>query len=205
MISIFYSLTGKLVFADINSVAVDCGGVAYRCYTTMNTRRQLPAIGQTATLYTYLGVKEDALTLYGFADDHELSFFKLLIGVSGVGPKAALAILSELSPEKLALCIASGDAKTITRAQGVGARIAQRVVLELKEKVGSLDSSAFGADIAAAGTASASGNAADAVAALTALGYPQSEASLAVGRLDSALPAEQLIKDALKTLGRGKL
>ena len=130
-------------------------------------------------------------------------FFRLLIGVSGIGLKVALAVLSQLTPEKLALCIATGDAKTITRAQGVGPKVAQRIVMELKDKVGSFASgSAMGEELAAAGVASASANASDAVEALVALGYPQSEASLAVGRLDSSLPAELLVREALKALAK---
>ena len=198
----FYSLTGKLLHTGPSVAVVQCGGVAFQCFATLNTLRSLPPAGQEVTLYTYLNVREDALELFGFAEQAELDFYKLLISVSGVGPKAALSILSEFTPDRLALCIASGDAKSITRAQGVGGKTAQRVVLELKDKVGSLDVGEGMADVTAAGAASASGNAADAVSALVSLGYAQSEASLAVGRLDSALPAEELIKAALKTLAR---
>lgn len=198
----FYSLTGKLVHVEPTAAVIDCGGVAFLCNTTANTLKQLPAVGSQTVLYTYLNVKEDALDLYGFSERSELDFFKLLTGITGVGPKAALAILSELTPDRLALCIASGDSKTITRAQGVGPKLAQRVVMELKDKVGALASEAEQDDLSAVGVASASSNAADAVAALAALGYSQSEAALAVGRLDSALPVEELIKGALKSLAR---
>lgn len=157
------------------------------------------------TLFTHLNVREDALDLFGFADKSELEFFRLLTGISGVGPKAALAILSELTPEKLAVCIMSGDSKAITRAQGVGAKIAQRVVMELKDKLGAADLLLSGEDAQAAGAASASSNAADAVSALVALGYQRSDASLAVGRLDSSLDTEELIRQALKSLGKMKL
>ena len=170
---------------------------------TLQTLQRLPQIGEPVTLYTHLSVREDALDLFGFADPAELDFFRLLIGVSGIGPKVALAVLSQLPPDRLALCIATGDAKSITRAQGVGPKVAQRIVMELKDKVGSFAADGVSQeDLTAAGVVSASSNASDAVEALVALGYPQSEASLAVGRLDSALPVEQLVRDALKGLAR---
>lgn len=193
-----YSLNGKLIYADVNTAVVECGGVGFKCSVTLSTRSSLPEIGKNVTLFTHLAVREDAMELYGFYGEEELDCFRLLIGVSGIGPKAALAILSELSPSKLKLCIASGDAKTITRAQGIGNKTAQRVVLELKDKIGSIvGSDDSNGDMAAVGVVSASGNAADAVSALVSLGYPQSEASLVVGRLDSTLPTEELIKQAL--------
>ena len=141
--------------------------------------------------------------MFGFATEQELECFKLLISVSGVGPKAALAILSELTPDKLALCLATGDSKSITRAQGVGPKLAQRVVLELKDKLAKgLELPADSPEIQAAGLAAADGNAAEAVSALTMLGYSQSEAAMAVSKLDGDLPVEALIKQALKQLAR---
>ena len=142
------------------------------------------------------------MELYGFADTAELACFKLLISVNGVGPKAGLSILSDFSPDRLALLIASGDAKSITKAAGVGPKMAQRIVLELKDKVGAADLGVSDEAVEAAGSASKSGNAAEAVAALTALGYAQSEAALAVGRLDSQLSVEELIRQALKSMAR---
>ena len=186
-----------------STAVVECGGVGFTCGVTLQTLQRLPQIGEPVTLYTHLSVREDALDLFGFADPAELDFFRLLIGVSGIGPKVALAVLSQLSPDRLALCIATGDAKSITRAQGVGPKVAQRIVMELKDKVGSFAADGVSQeDLTAAGVVSASSNASDAVEALVALGYPQSEASLAVGRLDSALPVEQLVRDALKGLAR---
>lgn len=186
-----------------STAVVECGGVGFTCGVTLQTLQRLPQIGEPVTLYTHLSVREDALDLFGFADPAELDFFRLLIGVSGIGPKVALAVLSQLPPDRLALCIATGDAKSITRAQGVGPKVAQRIVMELKDKVGSFAADGVSQeDLTAAGVVSASSNASDAVEALVALGYPQSEASLAVGRLDSALPVEQLVRDALKGLAR---
>lgn len=199
----FYSITGRVVHRDTQSVAVETGGVAFQCSTTLSTLKTIGEKGSTATLYTYLNVREDALDLFGFATEQELECFKLLISVSGVGPKAALSILSELTPDKLALCLATGDSKSITRAQGVGPKLAQRVVLELKDKLAKgLELPADSPEIQAAGLAAADGNAAEAVSALTMLGYSQSEAAMAVSKLDGDLPVEELIKQALKQLAR---
>lgn len=197
----FYSLTGNIIYSDLNSVAVECSGVGFKCFTTMNTLRKIGGNGDKVTLYTHLNVREDALDLFGFADTYELDFFKLLISVSGVGPKAALAILSELNPDKLALCIASGDSKAITKAQGVGPKLAQRVVLELKDKVKGIaheDNDGYDLTAAEAATSSAAGS--EAVSALMVLGYTQSEAATAVGKLDQSLSVEEMIKQALKSL-----
>ena len=199
----FYSITGKVVYSDTQSVALETGGVAFKCSTTLNSLKRIGERGNTATLYTHLNVREDALDLFGFYTEQELECFKLLISVSGVGPKAAISILSELSPEKLALSIATGDSKAITKAQGVGPKLAQRVVLELKDKLAKgLELPADTPEIQAAGVAAAEGNAAEAVSALTMLGYTQSEAALAVSKLDGSLPVETLIKQALKQLAR---
>ena len=195
-----YSLRGTLIESDPRTVVIECAGVGYGCRVTLNTLRQLPPLGSEAFLHTYMVVREDAMELYGFADTAELSCFKLLTTVNGVGPKAALSLLSDFSPDRLALLIASSDAKSITKAAGVGPKMAQRIVLELKDKMGAADLGLVSEDVEAAGSASKSGGAAEAVAALTALGYSQSEAALAVGRLDSQLGVEELIKGALKSM-----
>ena len=196
----FYSLTGEIVYIDANSVALDCGGVAFSCSTTANTLRQIGGIGDRATLFTLLNVREDALDLFGFADKKELDCFKLLISVTGVGPKAGLSILSQLTVDKLALCIASGDAKAITAAPGVGAKIAQRIILELKNKLAADLSAADGIGGAAAVQAVSFSAGDEAVKALISLGYSRSEATAAIGRLDGSLSTEDLIRQALKTL-----
>ncbi len=198
----FYSLQGELALSRPGMAVIVCGGVGYKCYISDTTLGALPKMGQSAFLYTYLAVREDAMDLYGFADEQELEFFKLLISVSGIGPKAGLAILSELAPDRLAVAIAAGDAKAIARAKGVGGKTAQRVIIELQGKLGVLGETVATEQVAAVGAANASGNAADAVEALTAFGYSKSEASLAVGRLDGTLPTETLIKEALKALSR---
>lgn len=201
----FYSLTGKIVHTAPGMAVIDVGGVAFQCGTSMNTLRSLPRIGETATLYTHLNVREDALDLFGFLTQAELNCFKLLTGISGVGPKVAIAILSELTPENVALAAAAGDSKRFTRANGVGPKLAQRIVLELKDKVKGLSfGEDFGLGDVEPGGASASGNAAQAVEALVTLGYSPSDAAAAVGRLDSSLPPEELIRQALRGFGSAR-
>jgi holliday junction DNA helicase RuvA len=197
-----YSLSGILIHLEVGVAVVECGGVGFKCSTTANTIKMLPKTGEKVTLYTHLNVREDALDLFGFYDRKELNCFKMLISVSGVGPKAALSILSEASPEKFALYVASGDSKALTRAPGVGTKLAQRVILELKDKIsGEQAAAGFGSD-AQTVAQSASGNAEEAVNALVVLGYSRSEASLAVGRCGDGLGVEEFIRQALKQLAR---
>lgn len=196
-----YSLSGTLLAAGANFAVVECGGVGFRCSATANTLRRLPKTGEKAMLYTYLNVREDALDLYGFFDEKERNCFKLLLSVSGVGPKAALSILSETTPEKFAFYAASGDVKAITRAPGVGTKLAQRIILELKDKITG-EQAAEGLRDTGGGVPSASGNAEEAVSALMVLGYSRGDASAAAARCDSSLPAEEIIRQALKTLSR---
>ena len=196
----FYSVTGKVVAIEESFAAVQCGGIAFRCMTTLNTLSKIGRTGEEVTLYTYLNVREDAMELFGFYTQQELQCFKQLISVSGVGPKAALAILSQLSPDKLALCVASGDVKSITRAQGVGPKLAQRVVLELKDKLSKTIAAESGAADSIFAAPTAQGNCSEAIEALVMLGYSRSEAAGAIGKLDKSLPAEELIRLALKSL-----
>lgn len=199
----FYSLTGKIINISDQSVAILCGGVGFKCFSTRNTLSKLSAEkSDSVTVFTYLNVREDALDLFGFATEQELEAFKLLISVSGVGPKAALAILSELSPDSFAVAVASGDAKAITAANGVGPKLAQRVIMELKDKIGSVSfiSEESGAVSNAVSSANSMSNTSEAISALTALGYSQSEASVAVSKLSPSLSVEELIKGALKNM-----
>lgn len=201
----FYSLTGKIVYNDPQSVAINCGGVAYKCTVSFNSMTKIGSIGSEATLYTYLAVREDAMELYGFADEDELNFFKLLISVSGVGPKVAMAILSAHTTASLSLCIASGDVKAISKSQGVGAKTAQRIVLELKDKVAKIaPTSVKTTETADNYAVLGSANVSDAISALSALGFSQSEAGRVLSGLDPQLPTEELIKQGLKLLTRGK-
>lgn len=193
-----YSVHGKLIHAEPRLAVVECGGVGLGCQITMNTARQLPSIGEEVMLYTMMNVREDAIELFGFADTKELTSFRQLTTVSGVGPKVGIAILSELTPERVALAIAGGDYKALTKAAGVGPKLAQRIVLELKDKC-TLPTGTDGMQ-PSAGPVSAAGNAAEAVNALTVLGFTPGEAAAAVGKLDSALPVEALVRGALKSL-----
>ncbi|MBQ8684494.1 MAG: Holliday junction branch migration protein RuvA [Clostridia bacterium] len=197
-----YSVKGELIHLEPRMAVICCGGVGFRCQITMNTARQMPAIGGEAMLYTIMNVREDAIELFGFADQNELACFKQLTAISGVGPKVGISILSELSPERVALAVAAGDHKALTKAPGVGPKLAQRIVLEMKDKVTALSTSTGAVEIPAGAAVSASSNAAQAVDALTVLGFTAGEASAAVGKLDSALPVEVLVRDALKMLAR---
>ena len=200
-----YCVKGELLKLEPRMAVVMCGGVGFRLQITMNTARQMPAIGAEAMLYTEMLVREDAMELFGFADQNELTCFKQLTSISGVGPKAGISILSELTPERVALAVAAGDYKALTKAAGVGPKLAQRIVLELKDKVGGLATSSAdmgGISVPAAGVVSAAGNATQAVEALTVLGFTAGEASAAVGKLDSSLPVETLVREALKMLAR---
>lgn len=197
------SLSGKLLIKDLNFAVVECSGVGFKCSITKNTFSKLTSVGDTVFLHTHMVVREDALDLYGFASYEELNVFKLITSVSGVGPKIGLAILSEFMPDKVLLYIASSDAKSLTAASGVGLKLAQRIVLELKDKVGSVAVSEGASDIIMAGNANTSTNTKEAIEALVSLGYSQSEASIAVGKLDISLSTDNLIRQALKTLARG--
>ena len=197
------TLNGKLIIKELNYVVVECGGVGLKCFVTQNTHASIGNIGDNVFLYTYLAVREDALDLYGFIDNSELEVFKLITSVSGVGSKIGLAILSEFTADKIMLYIASSDAKSLTAAAGVGIKLAQRIILELKDKVGSVSVGSSSIDIKAVGNATANTSSKEAIEALVSLGYSQSEASLAVGRLDPSLDTNELIKQALKTLARG--
>lgn len=197
-----YNIRGKLTVNDVNFMVIECGGVGFKCFTTLNTVKNIGKIGDEVNAFTYLAVREDAMDLYGFATLDELNAFKLLISVSGIGPKAAAAILSELAPDRLAVCIASGDAKAITKAQGVGKKTAERVVLELKDKMGAIavgDTSEVVSSVASVGESS---NSAEAVEALVALGYSQSDAAVVVGSMDKSLSVDEMIRNGLKQLAK---
>lgn len=199
MIIMLYSLTGTLVYKDLKIAAVSCGGVAFKCFISLATAAQLPKVGEEVTLFTHLAVKEDALDLYGFATEREMATFQMVTSVSGVGPKVGLAILSDLSPDAFALAVVSGDHKAITKAQGVGPKLAQRIVLELKDKMGAVETDLPEGEH----TVSTGGSdTADAIAALVSLGYGRSEAAAAIGKLDPALPLEEKIKKGLALVAR---
>lgn len=197
------SLNGRIIFKDRNSVVIECGGVGIKCFITENTYNAIGSVGDSVFMHTCMIVKEDALDLFGFAQTGELEVFKLITSVSGVGAKIGLAILSAFNYEKVLLFIASGDAKSLTAASGVGIKLAQRMVLELKDKVGSVASGDVLGTVSAVGNANSNTSTREAIEALVSLGYSQSEASLTVGKMDSSLGTDDLIRGALKILARG--
>ena len=197
-----YNVKGKLTVSDVNFIVVECGGVGFKCFTTLNTVKNIGKIGDEVNVFTYLAVRDDAMDLYGFATLDELNAFKLLITVSGIGPKAAAAILSELSPDRLAICIASGDAKSITKAQGVGKKTAERVVLELMDKMGAITVGDTSDAVSSVAAVSESSNSSEAVEALVALGYSQSDAAVVVGSMDKSLSVDEMIRHGLKQLAK---
>lgn len=198
----FYYLNGTVAEIAAGLAVIDCGGVGYACATTNYTLSQLKK-GERARLYTYLHVREDIFELYGFASQQELNSFKMLIGVSGVGPKAALAILSATTPQNLALSIVTEDEKALTAAQGIGKKIAQRIILELKDKLAKEQSSftVQGGGSGAAPMPLGGSKSGEAAAALAVLGYASQEISTALKGIDmDALPLEEIIRQALKKM-----
>ena len=201
----FHYFNGKLAYCALNTAVIDCGGVGYKFTVSATTFSKIAGhIDQTVKLYSYLAVREDAMELYGFATEEELDAYKMLIGVSGIGPKAAIAILSVFTPQKLAEAIAAGDTKAIARAQGIGGKTAARVVLELKDKF-----SVFGADDSDDGEPRAAvsvsgGGFTEATEVLSVLGFTRSEIAGALKNADPTLDSEELVKFALKQLASGK-
>ncbi len=195
------TLRGKLIFTDPDFIVIECSGVGFKCFITKNAFYKLPPVNSEIFVHTHLAVKEDALDLYAFSTAEELSAFKLITSVNGVGAKIGMAILSQFEPERLMLIIASNDAKTLTAASGVGLKLAQRIVLELKDKTGSIITENV-ENVTAINAATTSSNSSEAIAALTALGFSASDSALAVGKLDSSLSTDKLIKEALKILSR---
>lgn len=196
----FYYVNGTVTELEAGLAVIDCGGVGYACATTNYTLSQLKK-GERAKLYTYLNVREDAMELFGFASQSELRSFKLLIGVSGVGPKAALSILSSTTPQQLAMAVVMGDEKALTAAPGIGKKIAQRIILELKDKLakeqGSFDAGSGGP----VRMPTQDNKAGEAAAALAVLGYGSQEISAALKGIDmEALPLEEIIRQSLKKM-----
>ena len=199
-----YSVRGTLVLAQPGVAVVECGGVGYQCSISDTTLSTLPPVGSEVRLYTCLAVREDAVELFGFYAREELDCFRLLTSVSSVGNKLAMALLSSFPVDRLSLMIASGDAKGLTAAAGVGNKIAQRIVLELKDKIAAFG--AASADVqAAAAVTTDGGNLSEAAAALAALGYSQTEAAMALRGLDAGTPVDDLIRQGLRRLSSNKL
>ena len=200
----FYYVQGTVAHIAPNLAVIDCGGVGYACKTTTNTISTLNR-GKVHKLYTHLYVKEEIFELYGFATESELNSFQMLLGVSGVGPKAALAILSYNTPESLAMAIVSGNEKALTAAPGIGKKIAQRIILELKDKMAKGQLTIGGMETFAGGvTIIPEDKTSEASAALAVLGYSQQEIMLALKGLDlQSLTLEEIIKQCLKKMVKG--
>lgn len=200
----FYYVKGPVAHTAPFLAVIDCAGVGYACRTTHHTLAQLQK-GKEAKLYTYLNVREDAMELYGFSTENELNCFRMLIGVSGVGPKAALSILSSTTPEGLAMSIITGDEKTLTVAQGIGKKIAQRIILELKDKLAKGQIPAAGESYGGTGlTVIPENKSSEAAAALAVLGYSQNEIAAALKGIDlDSLRLEEIVKQALKKMVKG--
>lgn len=199
-----YSVNGTLLAKESAMAVIECGGVGYACRTTFTTLSQIGSVGEKTFLYTAMSVREDAVELFGFATKQELQCFQLLIGVSGVGPKAALSILSDLTPDQFLLTVAAGDSKKLTRAKGIGAKSAQRIVMELKDKIAgeSVGLLAGAESFSAMSVSGAGANVAEAIEALVTLGYSQSEVAPIVAKLDSALSSSELIRQTLQEFGK---
>ena len=195
-----YCLTGKIVKKSMSAVVLSCGGVGYYAQCPASVAGALPGVGKEATLYTVMSVTENDVRLYGFATEEQQACFEMLTAVSGVGPKVGLAILSVMEPQRVALAISAGDHKAFKAANGVGPKLAQRIVLELKDKVakGFVDGISLEDVAGAASGEPASQSSAQAIAALVSLGYSQSEAALAISKIDATLPVEEIIKLALR-------
>lgn len=197
----FYHINGVVTDILPQLAVVDCGGVGFALNTTNNTLARLKA-GEKAKLFTYVYIREDSMDLYGFYSLEEKRLFEMLLGVSGVGPKAALSILSSSTPEALALSIISGDDKALTIAQGIGKKTAQRIILELKDKMAKETKElSFSGTAPVPVPAAQSGKLSDAVSALMVLGYSQAEINAALKHIDTEqLELEMIIKQALREM-----
>ena len=200
-----YSLKGILTHRSPGVAVVECGGIGYKCTTSLISLRGMPDVGNEVELFTYMSVREDAIELFGFTTTEERECFKMLTSVSGVGSKVGTAILSEFTPEQVAMCIASEDSKSLTKASGVGNKLAQRIVLELKDKMKKLGAGSAGVKIPANGTSASNfGNVKNALDALAVLGYDSSEIMPIISGFDSSLKVEELIHLTLFELGKNK-
>lgn len=187
-----------------DSVVVEAGGIGYRIFVPLSVYAELPRLGETVKIYTYFSIREDVVTLFGFLSRQDLDMFRMLIGVNGVGPKSALGILSALQPDVLRLAVISGDAKAISKAPGVGSKTAQRIILDLKDKIKAEDI-LYEGDSPASEPMEVHGvgeTGKEAVEALTALGYSASEAAGAVRKvtITETMTVEDVLKAALRHL-----
>ena len=196
-------IKGELAEINTDHIVIEAGGIGYQVFISLQTFDYLPSVGENLKIYTYLYLREDAMILYGFLTKDDLELFKLLISVSGIGPKGGLAILSTLEADDLRFAILSGDAKAISKAPGVGGKTAQRVILELKDKLSLEDAFEAKTEHVQKNAAAAGGSVKnDAVMALTALGYSSTESLKAVSAVEITedMDVEEVVKAALKHL-----
>lgn len=197
---LFYYLSGTIAELEPGLAVVDCGGVGYACYVTAYTQSQL-RMGQQQKLYTYCSIREDAVDIFGFATKEERTCFERLVSVSGVGPKAALAILSVSTPERFTLAVVTGDEKALTAAAGVGKKLAQRIILELKDKIAGEQMRVDASTPMAAPAVSGGSKVSEASAALTVLGYSQAEIGAALRNVDvETLSVEEIVRQCLRAM-----
>ena len=199
-----YSLHGELLEKTPDSVVRECGGVGYTAQIPQSASGAIGAVGEVCRIYTFMNVSENDVSLYGFADKESRSMFMMLTSVSGVGPKAGLAILSVMQPEKIVLAISAGDHKAFTAANGVGPKLAQRIVLELKDKVGKGIANGISFSDIQTSAAVPTGGIQQAAAALVSLGYTGTEAAQALSKIDASLPTAEIIRIALQSMGKGR-
>ena len=193
----YYYIKGKYITKGENFLVLETNGIGYKIYTSSINLENLPPSGETLLVYTHFYVREDTQDLYGFTTNDEISLFMQLISISGVGPKAALSVMSALTYEQLALAVMTNDIKAITKAQGIGPKVAQRIALELKDKLGTVD--ALPDEIKTI-TIQEENSQSEAITALTVLGYSHNEAKKAVMSINPQNSVEEIIKQALKIL-----
>lgn len=199
-----YSLKGKIIAKENNLAVIECGGVGYACRTTLNTLSSLEIKDSETILYTFMNVHEGGIELFGFSEKQELNCFKMLLSVSGVGAKAGLSILSDFTPEQFAMLIASGDSKALTKVKGIGAKTAQRIVLELKDKI-TADNSGYDSSKISSDKLSLKNSArSEALEGLMVLGYTQGEVMPILAGINENLDTSGFIREVLRIIGTRK-
>lgn len=193
----YYYIKGKYITKGDNFAVVETGGIGYKIYTSAINLEKMPLPNETLLMFTYLYVREDTQDLYGFITNDEITLFLQLLSISGVGPKAALAVMSALTYEQLALAVMTNDAKALTKAQGIGPKAAQRIILELKDKLKTVD--ALPEEIKTVNIEQQNSQS-EAITALTVLGYSATDAKQAVSGINPDIGVENIIKEALKIL-----
>lgn len=195
-----YSVHGKLIAKEPFLAVVECGGVGYACRTTNNTLSSIGEIGEEVVLYTHFAMQKESVDLFGFNTKQERQYFLMLISVSGVGPKAALSILSDVTPDRFAVIVSSGDVKAFSKIKGIGVKTAQRIVLELKDKISKETINVLPPTVSI--SAEEENNLEDAISALEVLGYSQEEVMPFLSKMDYSLSSSELIKQTLKMIGK---